>query len=514
MIALPRGDSGWRARRDQPHWGSMSEQDTPAPARPRRARRMVPPKPDWLSALEQRVADRLAGHTNVLAWIKLLVIAPLMFLALRQIDVLPRSEALVGGLFVVFVVLDYLDAVVARAKELPTGFGRVLDRLTDYPLLVVVSWFCLDILPVWLVMTKLGVDLLLLVLYVMGRGTKENRLRTSMGYATVLALLFLSQGWAPRIFGPRVVEYLLWVSIAFSSTVVLYSLDLLQKRFIADALSAANLLCGVFSILFASRGRFEISLLFVLLGAAFDGFDGAAARRWGGTRFGVYSDDIADGANYGIAPAFALYFVLGGWPGIAIGIFYAVFTVSRLVFFTLEKSSADPNYFRGVPSPVGGTTVMASIVVFEGHPELIGLMVGIAAALMTSFSTNYRHLGRAFGGWVSRRRRRAGARSRRRALFGAPVYVLILVLGVRAIGLRGATAIILVGNLVYGFLPTVLAFVRALQLRSKVGGSDGDDDEPEVADDEDEAEAEATPAPADEPGVSTDDTSSAPAPAT
>jgi CDP-diacylglycerol--serine O-phosphatidyltransferase len=273
------------------------------------------------------------------------------------------------------------------------------------------------------------------------------------------------------------VEYLLWASIAFSSTVVLYNLDLLQKRFIADALSAANLLCGAFSILFASRGRFEVSLLFVLLGAAFDGFDGAAARRWGGTRFGVYSDDIADGCNYGIAPGCALYFALGGWPGIAIGVFYASFTISRLVFFTVSKSSADPNYFRGVPSPVGGIITMASIVVFAGHPELIGLMVGIAVAQMTSFATNYRHMGRALGGWVGRRRRRAGARSRRRALVGAPVYMLVLLLGVRAIGLRGATAIILVANLVYGFLPTVLAFRRALQLRAKVAGG-GDDGEP------------------------------------
>ncbi len=473
------------------------------------------PKPDWLWALEQRIADRLAVHPNVLSLAKVLVIAPLMFLALRQVDVLPKSEALVGGLFVVFVVLDYLDGVVARGRGLATGFGRVLDRLTDYPLLVVVSWFCLDLLPVWLVLAKLGVDLLLLVLYVMGRGTTENRLRTSIGYVTVLALLFLSQGWAPRIFTPKVVQYLLWASIAFSSTVVLYNLDLLQKRFIADVLSAANLLCGAFSILFASRGRFEISLLFVLLGAAFDGFDGAAARRWGGTRFGVYSDDIADGANYGIAPAFALYFVLGGWPGIAIGIFYAVFTVSRLVFFTLEKSSADPNYFRGVPSPVGGTTVMASIVVFEGHPELIGLMVGIAAALMTSFSTNYRHLGRALGGWVSRRRRRRGARSRRRALFGAPVYVLILVLGVRALGVRGATAIILIGNLVYGFLPTVLAFVRALQLLRKVGRDDTDDDGDGEDGDDVEADDESdVPRSVAAPAVAPDDSTSAPAPAT
>ena len=429
---------------------------------------MVPAKPPWLQALEGRIAEQLAVRPNVLALVKLLVIAPLLFLALRQVDVLPRSESFVGALFVVFFVLDYLDGIVARERGFASGFARVLDRLTDYPLLLVVSLFCLDLLPPALVVGKLMVDFLLLVLYVLGRGPKENRLRTAISYATVLALLALSQGWAPRVVTPRMVEYLLWASIAYSSTVVLYSLDLLQKRFIADVLSAANLLCGGFSILFASRGRFEVSLLFVLLGAAFDGFDGAAARRWGGTRFGVYSDDVADGVNYGIAPGIALYFALGGWPGIAIGIFYSVFTVSRLVYFTLEKSSADPNYFRGVPSPVGGIVTMSSIVVFAGHPELIGLLVGIAAAQMTSFSTHYRHLGRAVGGWVSRRRRKRGDRSRRRAMFGAPVYVIVLLIGVTVVGVRGAAAFILVANLVYGFLPTILALTRAVSLQRRL----------------------------------------------
>jgi Flp pilus assembly protein TadB len=95
-------------------------------------------------------------------------------------------------------------------------------------------------------------------------------------------------------------------------------------------------------------------------------------------------------------------------------------------------------------------------------------MVGIAAAQMTSFSTHYRHLGRAFGGWVSRRRRTRGARSRRRAMFGAPVYVIVLLIGVTVVGVRGAAAFILVANLAYGFLPTVLAQSRAVSLQRRM----------------------------------------------
>jgi CDP-diacylglycerol--serine O-phosphatidyltransferase len=429
------------------------------PTKPGRRLRRLMPKPPWVDALEAHVAARVPGHPNLLCAIKLVVITPLLVLALRQTDVLPVSEALTAALVLAFFALDYLDGLVARHRGLDSRFGRVFDRLTDYPLLVVVSWFSIDVLPVGLLAAKLGLDLLLLVLYALGRGSTENRLRTALSYTTLLSLLLLSQGWAPRVLTPQVVEALLAINVTFSAVVALYNLGALRKRFIADALSACNLACGVFAIAFAVRGRFEMSLLFVILGAAFDGVDGAAARRFGGTRFGVYSDDIADGLNYGIAPGVALYYALGGslalgggLEGVVLGVFYPVFTITRLVFFTLNKGTSDPNYFSGVPSPAGGLITMSSVVVFADRPAVLGLMVGIACAQMVSFETHYRHLVRALA-------------NNRRAVFGAPVYLVVLLLGLRLAGPRGAAAIILAGVLCYGFLPTLLAFHRVLGVR-------------------------------------------------
>ncbi|MCB9718707.1 MAG: CDP-alcohol phosphatidyltransferase family protein [Myxococcales bacterium] len=406
---------------------------------------------------------------------------PLLVLALRQIDVLPHSPAFVGGLLVAFFVLDYLHGLIARRRKDATGWIRALDGLTDLPLLLVVAGYAQALVPVPLLAAKIAVELLLLALYVAGRDAAGSRLGNAVSYASVVAVFLLTQGWAPRVVTPRTAEAVLWASTVLSTIVALYALRVLQKRFLADALSAANLLCGAFAIYYSTLRRFEISLLFVLIGAAFDGFDGAAARRFGGTRFGVYSDDVADGVNYGIAPAVALYFLLEGLSGALLGVFYAVFVVSRLVFFTLMKSASDPNYFRGVPSPVGGLTTMSSIVVFDGEPAIIGLMVGIACAQMVAFSTDYRHLGRALGGWVSRRRRRRGGRARRRALFGATIYILVLLLGIRLLEPRVAVGFILVANLAYGFLPSVLAFRRALDLRRELArrrGGTGVLDEP------------------------------------
>ncbi|MCA9708961.1 MAG: CDP-alcohol phosphatidyltransferase family protein [Myxococcales bacterium] len=450
---------------------------SPPPDADSPARRRLP-RPPWLEALQQHLRAQVGRFPSVPPLLKLGVVVPLLILALRQVDVLPRAPALVGGLLAAFFGLDYLHGLVARARADASRLVRAIDGLTDLPLLLVAVVFAHD-LPVALLAAKVGVELLLLSLYVAGREGASSRLGNAVSYATVLAVLLSSQGWAPRVVTPRTTEAMLWASTMLSSIVALYGLGLLRKRFIADALSAANLLCGAIAIVYATRQRFEISLLFVLLGAAFDGFDGAAARRFGGTRIGVYSDDVADGINYGIAPAVALYCLLGGAAGVLVGVFYGLFVVSRLVFFTLMKSASDPNYFRGVPSPVGGLTTMSSIVVFEHEPALVGLLVGIACAQMVAFSTDYRHLGRAVGGWVSRRRRRGGGRDRRRALFGATVYLLVLIIGIRLVPLRVAVGVILVGNLAYGFLPSALAFVRAIELQvARRRGSRGSSDEP------------------------------------
>ncbi len=410
----------------------------------------------------------------VFSGIKLVAVTPLLIAALTPVSALPTTRFVVLGLLVAFLLLDYLDAVVARQREQESKAARILDRVTDYPLLLAVAVFAAPLIDARLLVAKVALDFALLGLYVLGRGRSDNRLRAGISYAALIALLFAVQGWGGRVLTPSAIEYLLWANIAYSATTAAFYLGLLQKRFVADALSGANLLCGVFSIIFASRGRFEVSLMFVLLGTAFDGFDGAAARRWGGTRFGVYSDDVADGVNYGIAPGFALYYVLGeGLSGVFVGLFYAAFVIARLVFFTLNKADNDPNYFAGVPSPVGGIVAMASIVVFENEPGALGLMIGVACAQMVSFSTHYRHLGRAIA-------------KHRKAMVGAPLYLVVLLIGLRLGGAKGAAVVILFGNLAYGFLPMVLAFARVVSIR-RAGRSSPDPDEEALEDADQEA---------------------------
>lgn len=228
------------------------------------------------------------------------------------------------------------------------------------------------------------------------------------------------------------------------------------KRWIANGLSSINLFCGILSIGFALQGRFDMCFLMLLLGGACDGFDGAAARRWGSTRWGVLADDFADGVNYGLAPGVALSVVIGGIEGTLVGVGYAVFTISRLVYFTLNKKDADPNYFSGVPSPMGGLMILSSILLFSDRPALVGLIAGITSMLMVSWDTHYRHLGRMLGQF-------ANSLKRQHAIIAASIFLATLLGSGAAFGWKGPAAMGLALGLSYGFMPIVGNLTRLVR---------------------------------------------------
>ncbi|HJN72570.1 MAG TPA: CDP-alcohol phosphatidyltransferase family protein [Myxococcota bacterium] len=223
-------------------------------------------------------------------------------------------------------------------------------------------------------------------------------------------------------------------------------------RFLADALSALNLLCGVGAIVAAAHGRLDLAMGLLLAGAGFDAFDGIAARRFGGSRIGALADDIADGVTNGIAPGAALWFVVGGTEGVALGTLFCAFTLARLVFFTLNKGE-DNAGFRGLPSTAGAAIVLAGLVLFPESPALIGLLTGSACVLMTAFDARYRHLGRVVAD-------SARARGAVLAFLGA------LVLSAAIVGPWLAAAILLAATLAYGLGPIGQNFRAALVRRA------------------------------------------------
>lgn len=405
-------------------------------------------KPAWVDPLEERLGLAVPFHPNLLSAAKLFAVFPAMAFALTRADVNGRGWAVVS-LYAIYIALDYLDGVVARASDRETTFGRTWDRATDLPMLLLLGAACMPVLPQEPVALKFGLDLLVLVLFAMGRGSTENRLRTVLTHATLFSLLMLGQGWGGRVVSVPMVQALLYVQIGFTAMVAGWQLGLLRKRRIADALSAANLACGLLSMYFATLGRLEISLMMLLLGAVFDGLDGAAARRFGGSRFGVYADDLADGVNYGLAPGFAMAVSLPGAESWILGALFALFVLGRLVFFTLGKGVDDPAHFRGAPSTIGGAAVLASLALFSDRPLVVGAVAGVVAAQMVAFDLRYRHLGRAM--------------HREVLLIILPLLFALLLGGSAAFGARFAIAVVLAASLAYGFAPTLSAWRERLE---------------------------------------------------
>lgn len=239
-----------------------------------------------------------------------------------------------------------------------------------------------------------------------------------------------------------------------------FALLRLPRRNIANLLSLANLACGVIAIALAWHSEFALALLASLIGAAFDGVDGAAARRFGSTRIGVLADDVADAVNFAFAPAVALWVGIGGGAGLAVGAAYAVFTLGRLVYFTLRKGASDPAYFDGAPSTVGSVIVLSTLALFPEQPGLVGALAGVAIAQMVSFSTAYRHVGR----WL--------AGHRRALLLLAPAALGLVIAGAR-LGPQVPAAVLLSLCVAYGFQPVVRAFRGVLSARRKSTCGDG-----------------------------------------
>src|SRR5262245_50330607 len=124
----------------------------------------LPFHPERLRAFESTLGRRVRLHPNVLSLLKLVLIGPIaLTLTSHALSSLWRG-LVVALLFGLFGLLDYLDGVVARERKLESALGRLLDRATDLPILLLVSAQAAQHVAVLPIALKLALDLLLLVL--------------------------------------------------------------------------------------------------------------------------------------------------------------------------------------------------------------------------------------------------------------------------------------------------------------------------------------------------------------
>jgi len=84
-----------------------------------------------------------------------------------------------------------------------------------------------------------------------------------------------------------------------------------MKKHIPNSITCCNLISGCIAIGFAFAGKIEVALLFIIIGAVFDFFDGMVARLLNvSSPIGKELDSLADVITFGLAPSTIIFSML------------------------------------------------------------------------------------------------------------------------------------------------------------------------------------------------------------
>lgn len=147
-----------------------------------------------------------------------------------------------------------------------------------------------------------------------------------------------------------------------------------MKKHIPNIVTCCNLISGCIATVFAICGVPEMALLFIILGAVFDFFDGMTARLLHvSSEIGKELDSLADDITFGVAPASILFWYLNviDYPMVLEPIRYYIpftayiisaFSALRLAKFNLDTRQTTS--FIGLPTPANALFWGSLIVAF------------------------------------------------------------------------------------------------------------------------------------------------------
>ena len=128
-----------------------------------------------------------------------------------------------------------------------------------------------------------------------------------------------------------------------------------MKKHIPNTITCLNLISGCIATCFAFQGSYMEALLFIVIGAVFDFFDGMTARLLHvSSPIGKELDSLADDITFGFAPSAMVFSFLSSFhihlpfvPFLAFVI--AAFSALRLAKFNLDERQSLG--FIGLPTP-------------------------------------------------------------------------------------------------------------------------------------------------------------------
>ena len=142
-----------------------------------------------------------------------------------------------------------------------------------------------------------------------------------------------------------------------------------MMKHIPNTITCLNLISGCIATYWAFQGDYRMALLFIIIGAAFDFFDGMSARLLHvSSPIGKELDSLADDITFGFAPSAIVFSFLGGLVATDqlsvlipyISFIMAAFSALRLAKFNLDERQAMG--FIGLPTPANALFWGALIV--------------------------------------------------------------------------------------------------------------------------------------------------------
>jgi len=141
-----------------------------------------------------------------------------------------------------------------------------------------------------------------------------------------------------------------------------------MKKHIPNAITCLNLISGCIATYFAFQGEYTLALLFIVIGAVFDFFDGMTARLLHvSSPIGKELDSLADDITFGFAPSAMIFALLqslcasevatagSAFQGQVMSLLpylafvMAAFSALRLAKFNLDERQTTS--FIGLPTP-------------------------------------------------------------------------------------------------------------------------------------------------------------------
>lgn len=164
-----------------------------------------------------------------------------------------------------------------------------------------------------------------------------------------------------------------------------------MKKYIPNAMTSANLFCGVLALIYVSLGQIEPVLWLLGLGFFFDFFDGFVARALGvSSPMGKELDSLADMVTFGVVPGFIMarlirkaqgkdflpeapFDLFADTPFFLLAFLITIFSALRLAKFNLDERQGDS--FYGLPTPANTLLIVSYWLITTFSPDSMGAEV-------------------------------------------------------------------------------------------------------------------------------------------